>query len=168
MSKPTGLFIGRFQPFHNGHMLVLEGMTKLCGKIWIGIGSSNKHHEKENPFTAAERREMMQRALQDKNLIPMFDINFVELLDETDDAAWRNAVLEKTGPIDVVWTGNEWTQKCFEGVVPVKPIKEVPGISATEIRARMVSDGDWKKNVPEDVSLYIGEIDGVSRMKALH
>ncbi len=167
MSKPTALFIGRFQPFHNGHMLVIEGMTKLCGKIWIGIGSSDKHHEKENPFTVAERREMMQRALQDQNLIPMFDINFVELPDEKDDIAWREKVLEKTGPIAVVWTGNDHIIKCFEGIVPVKPIKEVPGISAAEIRLMMVAGEDWKKNVPEDVAMYISEIDGVSRIKAL-
>lgn len=167
MSKPTALFIGRFQPFHNGHLLVIEGMTKLCGKIWIGIGSSQKHHEKENPFTAAERREMMQRALQDKNLIPMFDINFIELPDEMDDVAWRNTVLEKTGAVDVVWTGNEWTAKCFDGVVPVKLIKEVPGISSTDIRAMMIAGDDWKKKVPEDVALYISEIDGISRVKAM-
>lgn len=167
MSKPTGLFIGRFQPLHNGHMLVIEGMTKVCGKIWVGIGSAEKHHTKENPFTAAERREMLQRALQDKNLIPMFDINFVELTDEKDDVAWRNAVLEATGAVDVVWTGNPDTANCFEGVVPVKPIKEVPGLSATNIRNEMLSGESWKKQVPPDVALYIGEIDGVARVRAL-
>ena len=168
MSKPTGLFIGRFQPFHNGHMLVLEGMSKVCGKIWIGIGSAKNHHESENPFTATERREMMQRALQEKNLIPMFDFNFVELPDEVDDTVWRDAVLEKTGHIDVVWTGNERTAECFVGTIPVKPIKEVPGISSSEIRALMIAgDEKWKKQVPDDVALYIGEIDGVARVKAL-
>ena len=106
--------------------------------------------------------------VSDVSGIPMFDINFVELPDETDDTAWRNAVLEKTGAVDVVWTGNEWTAKCFEGIVPVKPIKEVPGISSTEIRT-MMKNGDlgWKKKVPEDVAMYIGEIDGSERVKAL-
>jgi len=164
MAKPTGLFIGKFQPFHNGHMLVLEGMTKLCGKIWIGIGSSEEHHTAENPFSVQERKEMIQRALQGKDLIPMFDINFIELPDETDDVMWRNKVLEKTGPVDVVWTGNEWTAKCFEGVVPVKPIKEVPGISATQIREKMKNGGDWQWSVPKEIVSYISEIDGLSRI----
>lgn len=164
MSKPTALFIGRFQPLHNGHMLVIEGMTKLCGKIWIGIGSSDDHHTKENPFSAKERIEMMQRALQGKDLIPLFDINFVEIPDETDDIAWRTKVLEKTGSVDVIWTGNDWTAKCFEGVIPVKPIKEVPGISATIIREKMKSGDDWQKFVPKEVVAYIQEIDGVSRL----
>ena len=167
MSKPTALFIGRFQPFHNGHLLVVQGMTKLCGKIWIGIGSSQLHHEKQNPFTAQERKEMMQRALQSVDLIPMYDINFVELPDEADDVAWRNAVLEKTGPVDVVWTGNEKTHECFQGVVPVKPIKEVPGISATDVRQKMVEGTEWKKLVPEDVAQFITEIDGVARVRAI-
>ena len=111
---------------------------------------------------------MLQRALQDKNLIPMFDINFVELPDETDDVVWRDKVLEKTGPVDVVWTGNDQTAKCFQGTVPVKPIKEVPGISAHDIRKMMVEeDMNWKKKVPNDVMMFIGEIDGVARVKAL-
>jgi len=168
MAKPTALFIGKFQPLHNGHMLVIEGMTKLCGKIWIGIGSSEEHHTKENPFSAAERREMLQRALQDKSLIPLFDINFVELPDEKDDVAWRNAVLEKTGPVDVVWTGNEKTAKCFEGIIPVKPIKEVPGISSAVIKEKMCAENlAWKKQVPHDVMMFIGEIDGAARVRAL-
>ena len=167
MSKPTALFIGRFQPFHTGHLLVLQGMTKLCGKIWIGIGSSQHHHEKENPFTAQERKEMIQRALQAEDLIPLYDINFVELPDETDDVVWRKNVLEKTGAVDVVWTGNPATQKCFEGIIPVKPIKEVPGISSTEIRQMIIDGGEWKKKVPEDVAMYISEVDGASRIRPL-
>ncbi len=111
---------------------------------------------------------MLQRALQEKNLIPMFDINFVELPDEADDTVWLTNVFEKTGPVDVVWSGNARTSKCFEGAVPVKPIKEVPGISATEIRKMMVEDNlDWKKKIPTVVAMFIGEIDGVARIKAL-
>jgi nicotinamide-nucleotide adenylyltransferase len=164
MPKPTGLFIGRFQPLHNGHMLVIEGMTKLCGKIWIGIGSSQKHHTSDDPFTVQERKEMLQRALQGKDLIPLFDINFVELPDETDDTAWRQKVLEQTGPVDVVWTGNAWTAKCFEGVIPVKPIKEVPGISGTMIREKMKTGSDWQSLVPKEIAAYLSEVDGVSRL----
>jgi nicotinamide-nucleotide adenylyltransferase len=152
MAKPTGLFIGRFQPYHTGHQLVIQGMTKLCGKVVIGIGSSEKSGSAENPYTAQERKEMIQQALQDEDIIPLFDIVFVNLPDHDDDAQWTQHVLEQVGKVDQVWTGNEWTQKCFDGKLEVKDIKEVPGISSTTIR-QMIKDKDmdWKTKVPGSV-----------------
>lgn len=52
----NGLLIGRFQPFHLGHLeAILFGLSKV-ENLWIGIGSSNKSHEMKNPFTADERK----------------------------------------------------------------------------------------------------------------
>jgi nicotinamide-nucleotide adenylyltransferase len=165
MSKPTCLFIGRFQPYHIGHHMVIQGMTKLCKKVVIGIGSSDKAHTAENPFTVAERKEMIQQALQDEDIIPMFDIEFVEVPDHQDDAHWTQQVLEKVGQIDMVWTGNEQTKKCFEGKVEIKDIKEVPGINSTDIR-KMIKAGDknWKTKVPGAVVLAIQEL-GADRIR---
>lgn len=148
-------------------MLVLEGMTKVCGKILIGIGSCDKSRIKENPFSLAERKEMIQRALQGKDLIPMFDIHLINLPDETDDVVWREKVLEVSGPIDKVWSGNEWTKKCFDGHVEVQNIKEVPGISGTEIRDMMYSDGDWQELVPKEIVSYISEFDLLTQIKQI-
>ncbi len=54
-----GLLIGRFQPFHLGHLdAVMFGLSKV-ENLWIGIGSSNKHNERRNPFSVDERREMI-------------------------------------------------------------------------------------------------------------
>lgn len=152
MQKPTCLFIGRFQPYHIGHHLVIQGMTKLCKKVVIAIGSADKSGTAENPYTAQERKEMIQQALQDENIIPMFDVEFVELPDQDNDAQWTSHTLEKVGRVDTVWTGNENTKDCFEGKLPIKDIKEVPGISSTTIR-QMIRDGnkDWKTKVPAAV-----------------
>jgi len=70
MSAFSCLFVGRFQPFHNGHLMVIKGMVKVCEKVVIGVGSSQESMTPENPFTATERREMIQRALQGVDLIP--------------------------------------------------------------------------------------------------
>jgi len=153
--KPTGLFLGRFQPFHIGHLMVVQGMTKMCGRIVIGIGSAEQKKTDENPFSAAERKEMIQRALQDVDIIPMFDVEFVELPDCPADEAWTNMVLERVGSIDKVWTGNEHTKKCFEGKIEVQWIKEVPGFSGTEIRQLMKKGGYWEEKVPEEIASFI-------------
>ncbi|PJE76666.1 hypothetical protein COV05_03235 [Candidatus Uhrbacteria bacterium CG10_big_fil_rev_8_21_14_0_10_48_16] len=159
MSKPTCLFIGRFQPYHIGHQMVIQGMVKLCKKVVIGIGSSEKSGTAENPYTTAERKEMIQQALQDQDIIPLFDVVFVDLPDHDDDAQWTEHVLEKVGHVDMVWTGNEWTKKCFEGKLEIKDIKEVPGISSTAIREMIKSkDMDWKTKVPGSVVKSIQDL----------
>ncbi len=163
--KPTGLFVGRFQPFHRGHLLVIEGMSKMCGKTIVAIASAKQ--DRDNPFTFEERRDMIQRALQAVDIIPRCDVAFVEIPDYATDAEWVNQLMERAGPFDTVWTGNEAVKKCFDGKsVEVKWIKEVPGISATEVRTRMREGGDWKSLVPQEVASSIAAIDGVSRVKA--
>ncbi len=162
--KPTALFIGRFQPYHMGHHLVVQGMTKLCGKIIIGIGSSDKSRTSDNPYSAQERKEMIQRALQLENIIPVFDVNFVELPDHPNDEIWTTQVLEKVGTIDQVWTGDALTKRCFEGRVQVKDIKEVPGISATEIRGMVKTGEPWQEKVPPEIAVTMREL-GLDRLR---
>ena len=159
MSKPTAFFPGRFQPFHTGHMLVVEGMTKVCGKIIIGIGSSEESGTEENPFSAQERKEMIQRALQAKNLIPVFDINFVDLPDKATDEEWADHVMEIVGDVDKVWTGQDDIKACFEGKLEIQNIAHVPGIDSEEIR-KMIASGDkvWKEKVPSEVASAIAEL----------
>ncbi|TAK03811.1 nicotinamide-nucleotide adenylyltransferase [Patescibacteria group bacterium] len=165
-TKFTCLFPGRFQPFHNGHMLVVKGMAKLCGKLVVAIGSSDKSGTNENPFTAEERRDMIQRALQGEDIIPNFDVEFVMVPDMASDEAWAKAVLEKAGEVHQVWTGNPATKAPFVALgKEVKDIKEVPGISATDVRAMMKAGGDWKAKVPEEVAATISALNGVERVK---
>lgn len=165
MPKPICLFIGRFQPYHLGHHMVIQGMTKVCKKVIIGIGSSQESGTSDNPYSAQERKEMIQEALQDENIIPMFDIEFMELPDDNDDARWAQHILEKTGHVDMIWTGNEWTKRCFQGKVEIKDIKEVPGIDSTSIRD-MIRKGDerWKGKVTGAVVYAIQEI-GTDRVR---
>jgi len=162
--KPTALFIGRFQPYHMGHHMVIKGMTRLAGRIVIGIGSSEKHHESENPFTAQERKEMIQQALQDADIIPVFDINFVEIPDTATDEEWVDYILANVGEVHTLWTGNEDTAKCLKGKLDIQNIKEVPGISASDIRAKIkAGDLSWKEQVPASVVKGIQDL-GTNRI----
>jgi nicotinamide-nucleotide adenylyltransferase len=166
MYKPIGLFIGRFQPFHRGHLLVIQGMVKMCKKVVIVIGSSQEKKTEKNPFSAAERKEMIQRALQAENIIPVHDVTLVTMPDYEDDAEWVENLLEATGEVGKLWTGDEDVVRCFEGrEIDVQEIKEVPGISGTEVRKLMREGGKWEKLVPLEVKKYVGEIKGVDRVK---
>jgi nicotinamide-nucleotide adenylyltransferase len=60
----NGLLIGRFQPFHLGHLEALQFALSKVDKLWVGLGSSNKSIEKNNPFTAEQRKEMILLMIQ--------------------------------------------------------------------------------------------------------
>lgn len=165
----TCLFIGRFQPFHNGHLMVVKGMVKTCEKVVIVIGSSQESGTDKNPYTAEERKDMLQRALQGVDIIPQFDIEIREVPDNPDDNTWTEQVMAECGPIETVWSGDEWTIKCFKDKgVEVREIKEVPGISATEIRQKIAKgDASWKEQVPPEVAQMVGsELGGADRIQS--
>lgn len=148
--------------------MVIKGMTKVCGKIVIAIGSLSEERTEENPFTVSERREMIQRALQAESIIPNFDVTIIDVPDMKDDGEWTKKCLELSEEVHQVWTGNEWTKNCFDAAgIEVKSIKPVPGISGTEIRSRMKNGGDWRALVPGDVASYLSEINASDRVKKL-
>lgn len=67
-SAPSGydlaVFVGRFQPFHNGHLhVVREGLAR-AGRLLIVLGSAEAARRPDLiPFTADERREMIEASL---------------------------------------------------------------------------------------------------------
>jgi cytidyltransferase-like protein len=72
-----GIYIGRFQPLHNGHISIInEGLKKEDFMIII-IGSKNKKNDR-NPFSYDIRKNIITEYFGDKNY-------FVEGLDDYDD-----------------------------------------------------------------------------------
>jgi cytidyltransferase-like protein len=65
--KRVGLYIGRFQPLHNGHMDIIKKGLEECDIFIVIIGSINKNDDK-NPFTFIERECFVQNAVRDFKL----------------------------------------------------------------------------------------------------
>ena len=59
------VFIGRFEPFHNGHAAVARLALSKARKIVFLVGSADTPRTTKNPFTVAERAVMIQSALSD-------------------------------------------------------------------------------------------------------
>jgi|TARA_B100001964_G_scaffold234103_1_gene292260 nicotinamide-nucleotide adenylyltransferase len=159
-----GLFIGRFQPFHSGHLRDIKNALEEVGEIIIGIGSSNEENTKENPFTVRERVEMINIALAANNIkkYVVFTIP-----DFNDDIKWVNHIEATIPKFEVVYTGNEWTEKCFEGKYEVRKVKMLKGVSSTTIRSRIIKNQNWQRLVPEEIVNYISKIKGVQRVKEI-
>src|SRR5436189_227334 len=72
-------FIGRFQPFHRGHLAMVRRILESNEEIIVGIGSAQYSHTGENPFTAGERYEMIKRAL-----VPAVVAAYIKEIDGTE------------------------------------------------------------------------------------
>ncbi len=59
MTYDYGVFIGRFQPFHEGHAKVVNTALENVDKLIILIGSANNPRTIRNPFTFEERKEFI-------------------------------------------------------------------------------------------------------------
>jgi bifunctional NMN adenylyltransferase/nudix hydrolase len=63
----VAIYIGRFQPFHKGHLAVLEHALALAEKVVVVIGSAYASRGVRNPFTLPERSEMVLKAAGDES-----------------------------------------------------------------------------------------------------
>jgi len=159
--------IGRFQPFHNGHLQVIRGVSRQQDEVIIAIGSANESHTPRNPFTAGERYHMIQASLEagdieNYSIVPVPDINRY--------AVWVAHVESYCPPFNGVVTRNPLTATLFGErgyeINEPTPVKR-SDYSGTEIRKRM-ADGDfWEDLVPPEVVDIIGVIDGVKRLQSI-
>lgn len=64
----VSIFIGRFQPFHNGHYQICKHGLNISDKLIIIIGSMNSPRNIRNPFDYYERKKIISSYFTDKEL----------------------------------------------------------------------------------------------------
>jgi len=161
----VGLFIGRFQPLHRGHLLIMKKLAPRTGRFIVGLGSTNIGPSCENPFAVEERREMVVKVMKE---IGIRHFKIVELPDFARDEEWVRVVRRTVGDFDIAWSGDPWVIRVFKAQgLPIEQIKEFPGYSATKIRRRMVQGLPWLKYIPLSTRKYLREIGAVKRVRTL-
>lgn len=165
----TALFIGRFQPFHYGHLFAIKYALEYTDFLYIGLGSANRSHEKRNPFAAAERILMIKSVLEKENIdqsrwmiIPIPDVKVHYL--------WTKIVRMLVPKFEIVFSNDPLTLRLFsEENFPVMevPLTEREKFIATEIRNRILEGQPWEHLVPEPVIKIIKEVDGEERIRKL-
>ena len=138
-----GLFIGRFQPFHKGHLWAIQEILKECDTVIIGIGSSQFRRTPTNPFSADERKDILTDALK-KAGIDRFSVFLIN--DVNDDMHWVNHVNSIIPKYDYVYTGSPLSRKLFteKGCI-VKTLARYKNISASEVRLKIQKQQSWKE-----------------------
>lgn len=61
--KSKALWIGRFQPFHLGHLHILKNILANYSSVIIVIGSAQEDYTTRNPLTAKERERMIKNVM---------------------------------------------------------------------------------------------------------
>lgn len=175
MTEPTkirysrALYVGRFQPFHLGHLEAVKYILRNSNEAIIVIGSAQESHTLTNPFTSGERVYMIRLALNEAG-IDSDKYYIVPVTDLEIHGIWVSHLCSFIPKFDVVYTNEPLTRRLFtEANFNVEPIPfyKRQDCSATEIRKRMLVDNSWESLLPRSVVNFIKEIDGVERLRDL-
>lgn len=162
-----GLLIGRFQPFHLGHLAAVKFALTQVDNLAIGIGSSNRVNEKRNPFSAEERKEMIASSLDESDL-QKCKIYFVP--DVNDHAKWTYHVDQIIPKYDVVFSNDDFTHELYKKrdikVISV-PLKQREILSGTDIRLKIASGQSWEDLVPSGTAKVLLKINAKDRLAKL-
>ena len=117
------MFIGRWQPFHNGHKWLIG--QKLDQGVPILIAVRDVPPDEKNPFTTPQTVEMIRKVYEGQ------DVMVISISD-----------------VESVNYGRGVGYEINEHIPP----KDIGFISATIIRNFILSDDDsWKKNVDSSI-----------------
>lgn len=109
----TGLFVGRFQPFHDGHKKCIEQVLQTCDRCIVLMRETEK--TKKNPFDLEKRKVMIRSAFPDTNQVEI-------------------QVLEDPGANLSVFIGRE------VGYELIQLDEQTEAISATDIRKKLYDE----------------------------
>lgn len=112
MKYKTGLVIGRFQPFHRGHLYLIKEALKQAEELSIAIGSVNVRNE-DNPFSYEERKKFIISSLKKHSLTDKVR-SIIPINDFPSDDDWLKEVKEMAGKFDMAFGNNEWTNDILE------------------------------------------------------
>ena len=163
----NGLLIGRFQPFHLGHLSAIEFALSKVDKLWIGLGSSNKPIEKNNPFTATERKEMILSSI-DNSMKQKILIYFIPDVDN--HIRWIEKIDTIVPPFDIVFSNDDLTKHLYakrSTNISSIPFFNRDLLSGTRIRDLIASDQKWDDLVPNGTKNFLISLGAKDRLKDL-
>jgi len=147
----------------------VQNLLKRVDELVIIIGSAQKSHELDDPFTAGERYVMIKDALNDLGIPPM-RYHLLPVPDSPMHSVWVAQITSYAPPFDIVFSNDPLTRSLFRELgMPVESVEFYHRqiYSATEVRRRILKNGNWAELVPESVKWNIERIQGVRRLKEL-
>ena len=162
-----GLFIGRFQPMHLGHLDVVKRLAARHDEVLVAVGSANVSHTPTNPFTGGERVAMIHAALREARLANAL---VLPLPDVGRNAIWVSHVASLVPRFRAVYTNNPLPARLFREAgyeVHPAPFHERARYEGSHVRRLMLEDGDWDALVPPAVARLVRDEKLVERLRDL-
>lgn len=164
-----GLMMGRFQPFHLGHLDLVKQILDQCDEVIIAITSSQFNYLEKDPFTAGERIEMIHDSLKESeiNLSRCF---IVAIENQFNIATWSSFLKSALPHFDKVYSGNDYVKMLLaDSLIDVITPKflERSQYNASHIRQMILSDDNWQILVPEAVAKFLQKINGKKRLEII-
>lgn len=158
------VFIGRMQPFHNGHKAVIERALELAHEVVIVVGSSFTARSLRNPFTFEERKAMIKACFPSERVkvvpvsdYPLDDDKWVTAIQTLVDAAVPNA--QDVGLIGHSKDSSSYYLNIFPKWKNPIEVDNIDGINATDIRNNFLKSNttQWagSNNIPEPVNKWL-------------
>lgn len=164
-----GLMMGRFQPFHLGHLELVKQILNECDEVIIALTGSQFNYIEKDPFTSGERIEMIHQTLKENN-IDMSKCYIVSIENQFNVAIWASYLKSALPHFDKVYSGNDYVVMLLadSGYEVVSPkFLDREKYNATRIRKMIAYDEEWEKFVPTAISKTIKKINGVRRIKTI-
>lgn len=159
-----GCYIGRFQPYHDGHHNMVRTIADEVDELVLGIGSADQSHSVHDPFTAGERIMMLTKAVAEFDIVTYP----VPIEDLHRNSVWVSHVQSMSPDFEVAYSNNPLVIQLFgEAGVEVRqsPMFDREVLEGAEVRDRMIEDEAWEQLVPDSVVEVIQEIGGIERLQ---
>jgi nicotinamide-nucleotide adenylyltransferase len=166
-----GVMLGRFQPFHNGHMSLTKQILGECDELVIIIGSAQFNFIDKDPFSTGERVLMIHEALKEAE-IDLSRCYVIPVTNDENNARWLAYLRSMVPPFHVLYSGNAFVKYLVfsqDSSIAVKnpTFAKKEEYNGTYIRHLMRDDKPWKHLVPPAVAKVIEQVGGIERIKVL-
>jgi nicotinamide-nucleotide adenylyltransferase len=163
-----GLMIGRFQPFHKGHLELAKQILQDCDELIVAIGSAQINYTYTDPFTAGERVMMIHAALVESKL-DLSRCYIVPVINDENNARWFAHLTSLVPDFDSIYSGNDFVANLLscQSKVSTPKFTKKRVYNGTNIRKLIPSSNRWREYVPKSVIEVIEKIDGINRIRFL-
>jgi nicotinamide-nucleotide adenylyltransferase len=163
--------LGRFQPFHKGHLALTKQILSECDELLIIIGSAQFNFIDKDPFSAGERVLMIHEALKEAG-VDLSRCYIIPVANDENNARWLAYIRSMVPPFDVLYSGNEFvkhlTRSQDSSIVIEDPVfAEINEYNGANIRRLMQEGKPWEHLVPQAVAKVIQQVGGIVRINML-
>ena len=166
-----GLMLGRFQPFHKGHLALTKQILSECDELLIIIGSAQFNFIDKDPFSAGERVLMIHEALKEAG-VDLSRCYIIPVANDENNARWLAYIRSMVPPFDVLYSGNDFVKYLARSqdssiVIEDPMFAEINEYNGTNIRRLMQEGKPWEHLVPPAVTKVIQQVGGIVRINML-